>query len=1063
MTEEPTGAFVARGLATLPGVAVQSAARLLGVLLAAGLAAPPLMSQPADGGLTRLVCLDVDSHAFAVDPLRAGASAGSLGDLAPDREIALCWYWNDDCPPRRHLAEDGPLPGGECDGTRRLDVRIVGEPGSAEVPGVTRVTAAPDRMWLEVPRRLLPTVVSGSPVLSVPRGDDGWRLQAQAGDHASSWQWVASDRDSVELALEPATDFRFDVTADDAPLSNARLYLVEEATGYRPQAAYLGFEASDDEGGVAITLPSAEGSTVVVTHDLRSAAPFSNPGNVPPTIELAPGLVASGQAVNEAGDPVGGVRLQGLSFIPNGFGLLQRHLGRTELDGRFEVGGFAPGRVSLKAKAEGLEFARTFDLEESVDLGTIVLRSPEVAWLRVLDARDGTAVPGARVRDSSGYWTTASEEGPTRLSLSFGREVTIRAARYLSTRFELPSRVGRTAEEPFVVRLVPAFFVEGVFVAADGRTPAAGGRASATRRGGERSEIRQSFIQPDGSFSIELPAGAWRLELSAGNVGVLRLDVHGAEGESRDLGVVPAEPSVWVAGQVLDEDDYAPVTEASVSYTRPSEFGPLMAPVLGEVATVATDAEGRFELFGLKPGKSTLKVRADGYAVRKLEVDASTNQGFDVGVVELSRGRRVTVRSDVGEGMALLDVGGTGLPEDRLVATLAEGRATFTNVPEGAFDVQVHEDEQPVCLKRVPESAGDEVVVCNHSAVRVTGVVTRGGEPAGGMLSWRRRAGANLPEGFDRRAVGPFTETRVVVSTQMLEHEASIGRNGRYSLPAILPGEWEVIWAPLSGGIQDARSVPVPNAREAVLDFRYDDISIEGLIIGPDGEPVPFVGVTVFPSRQKVAAGQDGRFRVLGLAPGTHRLRARRQHLQSDLVEVELRDATDRKVMQLQLEEGTADEELVISIRGGGSGFCFAEMESSLQQILRVENGVARVVPDEPLPENVRVACYVEGRWNLGGWRALRWALDRGVEFDPSESNATIELIAEDPVGPVEIIGPGGWDLGKLRLWFGGSSTFAAGETVASLPVGEYVVRWGSQTRTVYTQTRRATEVDLDS
>lgn len=519
---------------------------------------------------------------------------------------------------------------------------------------------------------------------------------------------------------------------------------------------------------------------------------------------------------------------------------------------------------------------------------------------------------------------------------------------------------------------------------------------------------------------------------------------------------------MWVAGQVLDEDDYAPVAEASVSYTRPSELGPLMAPVLGEVLSVATDAEGRFELYGLESGKSTLRVWSDGYAVRKLEVEAPANQGFDFGVVELSRGRRVTVRSDVDAGTVMLDFGGTGLPEDRLVETLAEREATFTTVPEGSFDVQVHEDGQPVCMKRVRESAGDEVVVCNHSAVRVTGLVTRGNEPAGGMLSWRRRAEASFAEGVARRAVGPFTDSRGVTSTQKLELQASLGGDGRYILPAVLPGEWEVIWAPLSGGIQNARSVTVPDAREAVLDFRYDDISIEGLVIGPDGEPVPFAAVTVFPSRQSAGTGRDGRFKVLGLAPGTHRLRARRQHLESALVEVELRDATDREVVQLQLEERTADEELVISIRGGGSGFCFVEMESSLQQIVRVEDGVARVVPDEPLPENVRIACHIEGRWILDGWRELRRALDRGVEFDPGESNATLELIAEAPTGPVQIIGPGGWDLGKLRPWFGGASTFAGGETVANLPVGEYVLRWGSQTRIVYTQRRRATEVDLD-
>ncbi|MXW01505.1 MAG: hypothetical protein F4X59_18130 [Holophagales bacterium] len=1027
-------------------------------------------SREAGAGPVRLVCRDVDGRHLAVDPLPAGSTVRSLSDLATDRDLSLCWSWSDVCPPRRHTDDDGPVPGGECDRTRPLEVRIFPQAegewfGSVEGPGEVLVTAAPVEMWSEVPRRLLPTVAAVSPVLSVSRGDGAWRLQGQAGDHASSWQSVAADQDAVELVLEPAADFRFELTADGAALADARFYLVEPASVHRPQAELLGFEVSDAEGIVAVTLPAAERSAVILTHDTRAAQPFPKPESLSPRIELGPGLTVSGYATNDAGEPVGGVRLQGLSFIPGGFGLLQRHRGRTGPDGRFDLSGFSPGSASLQTEDESLEFARTFSLEESADLGAIVLRPREAAWLQVVDARDGAAISGTRIRDSSGNWKTAPEDGPARLSLAFGREVAIRATGYLVSRFDLPGGVGLTAEEPFVVRLVPALAVEGVFVAPDGRTPATGGRVSATRRvEGARSgsRIRQSFIHPDGSFSIDLPAGAWDLELTAGNAGVLRLEIQGAEGETRNLGVISAQPSVWISGQVLDEDDYTPVADASISYTRPSEFGPLMAAVLGEVAMVATDAEGRFELFGLEAGMVTIRVRADGYAARKLEIEAQADQGLDVGVVPLSRGRRVTVRSDAGEGVAVLDAGGTGLPEDRLVAELADGSATFTAVPDGPFGVQVHEDDQPVCERRVDEDRGDEVVICDRSAARVTGLVSSGGRPGAGMLVWRRRAEAIFPEGFNRRGVGPFTRTEVVSSTQTLELNAPLGSDGRYSLPAVLPGEWEVIWAPVSGGAQDARSVTVPEAREAVLDFRYDDISVVGLVLGPDGEPVAFAGVTVLPSRRRVSTGRDGRFNVLGLAPGTHRLRAQRQHLRSAPVEVELRHATDREVVQLQLEEDLSEEELVISIRGGGSGFCFVETESALQKVVRVEAGLAKVVPDEPVSEKVRIACHMEGRWILDGWRDHRQALERGVEFDPFESDASLLLVAEQPPGPVEIIGPGGWDLGRLRSWFDGASTFAAGETVSNLPVGEYVLRWGDRTRIVYTQRRRTAEVELD-
>ncbi len=55
-------------------------------------------------------------------------------------------------------------------------------------------------------------------------------------------------------------------------------------------------------------------------------------------------------------------------------------------------------------------------------------------------------------------------------------------------------------------------------------------------------------LAPDGSFSIDLPGGAYELELSAGNTGSRRLRVSGVAGETRDLGVVAASASAWVSG-----------------------------------------------------------------------------------------------------------------------------------------------------------------------------------------------------------------------------------------------------------------------------------------------------------------------------------------------------------------------------------------------------------------------------------------------------------------------------------------------------------------------------------
>ena len=93
----------------------------------------------------------------------------------------------------------------------------------------------------------------------------------------------------------------------------------------------------------------------------------------------------------------------GLSWVPGEIPVLQRLAGVSGPDGRFVLGGFSKGTVSLQTDGGALEFSRRFDLEDSVDLGPIVLVVPDSAWIQVVDATRGTAIPGA----ASG-WATGS-------------------------------------------------------------------------------------------------------------------------------------------------------------------------------------------------------------------------------------------------------------------------------------------------------------------------------------------------------------------------------------------------------------------------------------------------------------------------------------------------------------------------------------------------------------------------------------------------------------------------------------------------------------------------------
>ena len=153
----------------------------------------------------------------------------------------------------------------------------------------------------------------------------------------------------------------------------------------------------------------------------------------------------------------------------------------------------------------------------------------------------------------------------------------------------------------------------------------------------------------------------------------------------------------------------------------------------------------------------------------------------------------------------------------------------------------------------------------------------------------------------------------------------------------------------------------------------------------------------------------------------------------------------------------------MIRLPGGGSGFCFVEMEASPQQVARVDGGAATVKLTPPLTDRLRVACQADGRWVLTGWQPLEPAMDRGVELDPFESESSIVLTGDPSTASVQVTGPGGWDLGSLRIWFGGATAYSVGETISNLPEGEYTLRWGNQVRTVWTERRRAVEVEIEN
>ncbi len=1006
------------------------------------------------------------------------------GGAAP----AGCWAWSDSCPPR--LLEAGQNAAAACragaESSRPLTVRMLATEASNQDGGTAdefEVVAAPVAMWREVPRELLPSTTVESGSLSLLRYDETWRVQGLAGGLASTWRDVTPEEGSVELALREAVEFTVQATAGGAPLAGARMYLARPGSGAYAVSEPLGFGISDADGKVSLTVSERERSAVLVSHVTRNASAFERFDETPAVVELGPGLALTGRTVDPEGLPVAGVRLLGLSWVGDELVAIQRHLGLSDPDGRFSLTGFAKGSASLRTDGGELEYSRRLDLDGPLDLGSIVLGAPEYYWVQVVDASRGTPVPEARTLFEGGETTTTDRDGLAWVSPRFNRILLVDAKGYRRARFQfaggsaaaeanpppglaalrvdLDGDAGATAETPLVLRLAPAFTVEGVFVAADGVTPAASGRLVASQSVAGGSRTSNGALAADGSFSMDLEPGAYRLELTAANAGRRVLEVSGSAGDTRDLGVIMAPASAWVSGTVVSPE-YAPVPEARISYLRPTEFGALMARAMGRVAEVTANADGYFEMHGLELGPSSLRVEAEGFAPLEFKVEAAAVQWVDAGFVELSRGRRITVRSDVDGGMVHLAPGKEHDPLGPMTADLVDGAAVFEPVPQEPLRIRVEEDGVPVCELREEAGTGDEIIRCDRSTVTVTGLVTVAGQPGNGRLNWQSKVGNPQPEGIFRTLGGSIRRSQVV--TSKLELTAPIDGEGRYRLESMLPGEWNVtLWSD-NDGWQQGREVTVPDVpgEEVVLDFHYGGVSIDGIVVDPEGQPVTHATVDIFPGRRAVVAGRNGRYEIRDLAPGAYQLRARFQHSRSDLVDVELRDYNDRQSVQLDLRDDPSDDELVIRLAGAAGGFCFVEMEGTGQRTVRIDRGVASTQITPPLTDRVRVACQADGRWVLTGWHPLEPALGRGIELDPFESESSIVLTGEPSTAAVQVTGPGGWDLGSLRIWFGGATVFDVGETISNLPEGEYTLRWGNQVRTVWTERRRAAEIEIE-
>ncbi len=551
---------------------------------------------------------------------------------------------------------------------------------------------------------------------------------------------------------------------------------------------------------------------------------------------------------------------------------------RTGADGRARLLGLPTGFVDLDVRVAGRAVIRTYVKVPAPKAVVVRCGDPAgaVADGTVTDAA-GTPIEGAHVvvatrpsrrtggnadtlllarTDAKGTWRIAGIPSGVFLGLSVAADGFVPAT-------GIDARRGIAPRETLTFTTLL-----GRAAAAEGRVLDSGGEALA----GVRVSIEARETRTDAS-------GRWRLDGLEAGPGELRVHAAGHYLEhspaetswgpgggvwvNLEAGATAAAPAmvlrrgVRVEGKVLDEEGKPVAGAAVIASSHEAGIGWLGH---GRQAVVASStADGAYVLEGLVPGDGwTISAYAPGRATDPAAEawlrDPGRPVGVDLVVRRLARiaGRTVDLAGKAAPTVRLELIG----PDRRVVTSDAEGRFDASDLRAGVYRIEPtygerpHREKPSITVSVRPGETSDGVVFALDPPRAIAGIVVdEKGEPVEGVSvglkadepwqfvdRWRGEE-AWWSWGTETDAAGHFRIENLWPGGYWIRPSAGEGRveAGREDLRLV----WYRDAVPEISGPEDAMR------GQNRWDIGGDALPIAGLVLGPDGLPVPSAVVQI--------------------------------------------------------------------------------------------------------------------------------------------------------------------------------------------------------------------------